>query len=145
MSTPTLRGIAKAYADGQIDRRTCILERRRLIDGIVSGELELVPYRPAAPESSLAPEEEDGDDTLDLALSDIERSPRRTRIWVITAIAIIGMIAAAFGVYLQRPAPIAVTPPTKETIEKPDSAFEPVEPDVPTMVSKPEPASSRRE
>jgi hypothetical protein len=34
-----VRLLARAYADGKIDRRRYVLERRRLIDGIISGAI----------------------------------------------------------------------------------------------------------
>ena len=54
MSEATLRGLVKAHEAGRIDRREYILERRRIIDGIVAGEIDLVPYKSPAQEKAAA-------------------------------------------------------------------------------------------
>ena len=93
MNTQTLRGIAKSYADSQIDRGAYILERRRMIDGIVTGEIELVPYHRPIPERAAAPEIFDGDDTLKI----LRDEPRRGRFpkWMIPVIVIVIVIVTA--------------------------------------------------
>lgn len=68
MSTLKLRGLAKAYSDGLIDRKQYIHERRQLIDGIVAGELEITPYEAPEP-AAAAPVERtfsDGEATLEM-------------------------------------------------------------------------------
>ena len=50
MSTLTLRGLAKAYSDDILDRKQYIRERRQLIDDIISGKIEIIPY-----EASITP------------------------------------------------------------------------------------------
>jgi formylglycine-generating enzyme required for sulfatase activity len=49
MSEFTLRGLAKAHSDNLVDRKHYIRERRRLIDEIVAGQAELVPYSQTSP------------------------------------------------------------------------------------------------
>ena len=49
MGTLTLRGLAKTYSDGIVDRRKYIRERRQLIDNIVSGQVAITPYEATAP------------------------------------------------------------------------------------------------
>ncbi len=68
MSTPILRRLARAYSNGLIDRKQYIRERRQLIDGIVNGNVEVVPYLspPATPNPDLERTFSDGDNSLDL-------------------------------------------------------------------------------
>ena len=71
MTTPlTIRGLAKAHSAGEIDRQTYIRERRQLIDGIVAGEVELVPYVPPPLRESYIEEEDDaaGEDDAESTL-----------------------------------------------------------------------------
>lgn len=70
MSTPNLRGLAKAYSAGLLDRKRYIHERRQLIDDIVSGEAEIVPYEspPRKPNPDLERTFSDGETTLELPL-----------------------------------------------------------------------------
>ncbi len=78
MSTPILRGLSSAYSNGLIDRKQYIRERRQLIDDIVDGKVELVPYEspPAVPNPDLERTFSDGDGTLELAfLVDEEPAP----------------------------------------------------------------------
>jgi hypothetical protein len=56
MSTPILRGLAKAYSDGLIDRKHYIRGRRHLIDDIVAGDVEIVPYDAPKPPADPAVE-----------------------------------------------------------------------------------------
>lgn len=74
MTTPILRGLAKAYSESLIDRKVYIRERRELIDNIVSGEAELVAYESPAPKRP--PDEQrtfsDGEDTVEIPKFDTE-------------------------------------------------------------------------
>ena len=49
MSTPSLRGLAKAYSDGLIDRKQYLRARRQIIDDVVSGAMEIVAFENPAP------------------------------------------------------------------------------------------------
>ncbi|MGD9601107.1 MAG: hypothetical protein AB7O21_07760 [Gammaproteobacteria bacterium] len=44
---PPVRALARRYAEGRLERRTYIVERRRLIDDIVAGRVD--PLRPVTP------------------------------------------------------------------------------------------------
>jgi len=74
MSTPILRGLAKAYSENLIDRKEYITERRHLIDDIVAGNVDIVPYE--APSLARDPDNErtfsDGESTLELPRVDSE-------------------------------------------------------------------------
>ncbi|MBI4693309.1 MAG: SUMF1/EgtB/PvdO family nonheme iron enzyme [Gammaproteobacteria bacterium] len=69
----TLRALAADYAEGRIDRKTFITERRRLIDGIVAGE---IPLPEEAPPAAPPPQAEgDEDITVDVAEQSAEPVP----------------------------------------------------------------------
>ncbi|MGR9089765.1 MAG: formylglycine-generating enzyme family protein [Gammaproteobacteria bacterium] len=74
MSTPILRGLAKAYSDGLIDRKHYIRGRRHLIDDIVAGDVEIVPYDAPKPPADPAVERtfSDGEATLEMPRVDLE-------------------------------------------------------------------------
>ena len=67
MNTPVLRSLAKAYSENLIDRQKYIRERRKLIDAIVAGEVELVAYVPPTPPPLVDNGSEDAGDTIELA------------------------------------------------------------------------------
>lgn len=51
-----VRALAKRYADGRLERRAYIVERRRVIDAITGGELALASAPPTGmPPVALAP------------------------------------------------------------------------------------------
>jgi formylglycine-generating enzyme required for sulfatase activity len=77
MSTPSLRGLAKAYSDGLIDRKQYIRARRQIIDNIVGGKVEIVPYEaPAArPNPDLERTFSDGEATLEVPPFDVDAPP----------------------------------------------------------------------
>lgn len=103
MSTPKLRGLAKAYSDGLIDRKQYIHERRELIDGIVAGEVEITPYE--APQATVDPAIErtfsDGEATLEIPDPDAETIPvapaKSGRSRSTLLIIALGAIAAAYA------------------------------------------------
>ena len=103
MSTPKLRGLAKAYSDGLIDRKQYIHERRELIDGIVAGEVEITPYE--APQATVDPAIErtfsDGEATLEIPDPDAETIPvapaKSRRSGSTLLIIALGAIAAAYA------------------------------------------------
>ena len=69
MSMPTLRGLAKAYNDGLIDRKQYLRARRQIIDDVVSGAIDIVAYE--SPTSAGTPDFDrtfsDPESTLELA------------------------------------------------------------------------------
>ena len=107
MSKLTLRGLAKAYSDNIVDRKQYIRERRQLIDDIISGEAELIPYEPSPPPA--IPDTErtfsDGAATLEPVLINTEAllSPPTSSnraliimaILVLTAVVVIGWFKLA--------------------------------------------------
>lgn len=107
MNSPKLRGLAKAYSDGLIDRKQYIVERRQLIDGIVAGELEIVPYEAPQPDPDPAIERtfSDGEATLEMPRpeSEIETIPvapvpsRRSGGTLL--VVFIGALAAAYAAW----------------------------------------------
>lgn len=103
MSIPKLRGLAKAYSDGLIDRKRYIHERRELIDAIVAGEVEITPYE--APQAAADPAIErtfgDGEATLEIPDPDVETIPvapaQSRRSGSTLLIMAIGAVAAAYA------------------------------------------------
>ncbi|MSR14666.1 MAG: hypothetical protein EXR86_08910 [Gammaproteobacteria bacterium] len=94
MRTPSvIRDLARAYADGKVDRRSYVLERRRIIDEIVSNTRvleepplkspEVTPIEEKPPESKLG----NFDSTLEIPRPDLQRA------WVI----VIGAGLCLFG------------------------------------------------
>lgn len=112
MSLSPLRSLAKAYAAGEVDRKSYILERRRLIDGLVTGTEPAVAAT-AAPAASLAP-------AAAPELAPLPGEPRRASRWPIAA-AVGGLVllgAAAWYLW----SPLATpTPPLAATPDRPES------------------------
>ncbi len=99
MSTLTLRGLAKAYSDDILDRKQYVRERRQLIDDIISGKVEIIPY-----EASITPTNQshdrtfsEGANTLEIPLFDTEKSrpvPTKSR-WPLALLGILAVAALA--------------------------------------------------
>jgi formylglycine-generating enzyme required for sulfatase activity len=102
--------LAKAYANRQIDRQSYILERRRLIDGVVSGDIELVPYRPPAPDPPASIDIEDGEATLEISLDELHRRRDGRPVGIAAAIGVLAVIIGIGWFYANRPATTAETP-----------------------------------
>ncbi|MFT4562383.1 MAG: sulfatase activating formylglycine-generating enzyme [Gammaproteobacteria bacterium] len=106
MSVSTLRGLAKAHSDKIVDRKHYIRERRRLIDEIVAGKAELIPYSEPIPRRT--PESDrtfsDGETTLELPLiedlpnaSDPAEKPKRGLIIACTVVLVAACLGAWFN------------------------------------------------
>ncbi|MEX2479274.1 MAG: hypothetical protein WD928_00290 [Gammaproteobacteria bacterium] len=69
MSSVTLRELSRRYATGDIDRDTYRRRRRALIEDIVAGNIELLPYQPPEPDTpTVFPyDDDDGDTTQEIA------------------------------------------------------------------------------
>lgn len=69
MTSDTLRELSRRYATGDIDRDTYRTRRRQLIEDVVAGNVELVPYhRPEPDAPTVFPyDEDDGDTTQEIA------------------------------------------------------------------------------
>ena len=91
-TTPSLRGLASAHAAGLIDRQTYIRQRRRLIDGIVSGEIEIVPWEPP---SAAEFDRTDSDITVELEqlTTQTNTAARSRTAWRVMFIIISAMLA----------------------------------------------------
>lgn len=73
MTTQSLRGLARAHSDKLIDRDEYMKGRRRLIDDIIAGQAEIVPYEPPPPMSREELEKTlDGESTLELPREEVE-------------------------------------------------------------------------
>lgn len=83
MSTPTLRGLSRKLAAGDIDRETYRRRRRELIEAVVSGAERLVPFEEPEPQQpTVFPDDDDGDTTQEIippVLKAAERVQRRRR------------------------------------------------------------------
>lgn len=94
-----VRTLARAHAEGRVDRRSYVRERRRLIDGIVSGDIacqesRILPPEPegAAPTSTLG----EFDATIELKRPPNRRSRRTLMAWGI----VLGIAISLIGVML---------------------------------------------
>lgn len=135
MSTLKLRGLAKAYSDGLIDRKQYIRERRQLIDGIVAGELEIVPYDAPqpAPDPAIERTFSDGEATLEIPHVDPDAEtkpvapakPRRSGSTIV--IIVLGLAVAAYALWhtmgrVDPGTPTVTAPAATSTPETPNPA-----------------------
>lgn len=111
----SLRALAADYADGRVDRKTFTRERRRIIDGIVAGEIPLPPEE--VPPSAPGVDPADEDITIDAARqrAAARAAPpaagRRTP-WIGVAAAIALVTVAVLGVKR-----MTTPPPMRPTIQ----------------------------
>ena len=114
MSISTLRGLAKAYSDSIIDRKQYIHRRRELIDDIVAGKAEIVPYQShtASGRPKLDRTFSDREDTLELPM--IDEHPTERSIGpksngsrkMMIAVLIVGMSLIGWIVFQPKQTPI---------------------------------------